>query len=357
MSNLPLQIHYHSDASKIIKEIQKTILTWRIDININEYNDFCKQFDINQLKKQEQERELFKQKSYRNEIKVKLKLLIDGKYEKFVKEDIDENIVFDNQGHKEYCDYVWVTVSKGDNIIHLNTSRMAYELQDVFTFSTMKTIYEDSLKGNFKDPFFVEKIAVEFEQDAIVLSPEKVVDIDQIDVNSIKADDYKALLCILQKMMNTSQFRLQAKSEKKNSDKFNRIVSAGEWKDASQFTEEELRIPNCIYYLIAEPVKGVPTKMYIGEAKSSGGRLTTKTIDGKVYIGHSERPDDFNLHKFCKYRIDQVCSLEAMHDAQDAMIGAFNMADNIVFPNGFVLTNKMLNKAYSNADKTKKRIM
>ena len=118
-----------------------------------------------------------------------------------------------------------------------------------------------------------------------------------------------------------------------------------------------MRIPNCIYYLVAEPQKGVPTKMYIGEAKSSGGRLTTKKINGKVYIGHSERPDDFNLHKFCKYRIDQVCSLEAMHDAQDAMIGAFNMADNILFPDGFVLTNRMLNKAYSKADKTKKRMI
>lgn len=260
---------------------------------------------------------------------------------------------------------------KGKEYFRINTAKLGSELQDMFWFTSACTIFNENKEKNDKIKFdnskFKEMISIESianknaENSGIVIKPYKRVDENFTYLTNNKNNDeieqintdIKSFLRMLKSIMQLNIFRLHT-NEEENSAINNKIVNAGQWKSASEFNGFETSLENCIYYLASDPDDEKPSFLYIGETMNSGIRLQKKIKDGKAYIGHKEREDDYSKYKFTRYRIDQISSIDALHNAQDTIIGAFEMADSTVFKNGFTITNKAFNKAYSKAKKNKK---
>lgn len=343
-----LHFKHKNRSNNIIVDVNKTLLTWCLPLSKdnNLWNSVSDE-SLKELEKQSDKRinNIFNKRSECTNINIAL-LDVDGTC--IVK--VKETVIYQKKGN-------------GNNQIRINLSKISLELQKIFWFTTITTIINNKVYNDnqikFESDIFKEKIEiipvidpVNGEKSGICIKPLTVVSSDMI-CTAVKEKEVKSLLKIIHDVMNSNTYRF-VKNKNNGNKHTNKIINAGQWKDATEFHGIDTAMLNSIYYLASEPKHGEPANLYIGEAKESGGRLTTKIIDGKTYIGHSERKTDFTIHKFSKYRIDQISTLDAMHNAQDALIGAFNMSDYEVFQNGFKLTNKAFNKAHSEANRIRK---
>ena len=347
MRYLHFQLQNEDSIARL--EVNKTLLTWCITLPADHklWRSVSKE-SMEQLKKQCDER---KKRIYIIEEPININIRL---------RDANNNIIVEK---KETVIYQR-NENNGDRI-RINLSKISLELQRIFWFTTITTIMNERVNNSdrlkFKSDIFKEKVEVSpivdqsnGEKSGICIKPISVVASDMVNSKDhVQDEEVNYLLKMICDMMNSNTYRLEKKQNK--SDKHaNKIINAGQWKAASKFEGIDTCLKNCIYYLASEPEEGKPANLYIGEAQSIGKRLITKEINGRTYIGHSERERDFKTYKFTRYRIDQISTRDAMHNAQDTLIGAFNMSDYDDFPNGFKLINKAFNKAHSEANKTRK---
>ena len=261
------------------------------------------------------------------------------------------NFLVDESGRVKTQDYIEETIIYQKGKIRLNLSKIAYELQEYFWFSTISILMNCKFENDcFKESYLLTLIP---EENTFLITPQSRVDVSKMKDIQLSANDSCNLIKIIESLSTNSRLRIAVGEKPDSKERPNKITKAGQWKNASDFQESELGISNCIYYLASENSENGPARMYIGEATVSGKRLYTKKVNGITYIGHRERPWEFSDYKFTRYRIDEVSTWDAMHDAQDAMIGSFFMSNYKEFPNGFVLTNNAFNKAYSSAIRIK----
>ncbi len=338
-------LHFSKEIAPIERKVNKTILTYCFDLKADDplWKSVTPE-SMEQLKHQEIKRK----NSFYDEDGMEIIIALVDSSDKLLQIEKAKVICQTNNGNQN---------------IRINLSKFSNNLQKIFWFTTMTSIFnnrtsDDKLKfgDEFKETVIIEPVIdkEKANNSGIKIKPGKVISADiPLPKNTEgESDTIKKLLRVIQELMDTNVYGLDRKSNTSNKHA-NKIISAGQWKEASEFKSFEKSLQNCIYYLASEPEDEKPAKLYIGEAKESGVRLTTRKVDGKIYIGHSERKEDFYIHRFSRYRIDVISSFEAMHDAQDALIGAFNMADDTVFPNGFELTNKAFNRAHSKANQEK----
>lgn len=344
-----LHFKYKNKSNNITLNVNKTLLTWCIPLSVdNKLWKAVSDESIEQLKNQGDERinSVFNMRSEPTYINIRL---LDVNGDCIV--EVGETVIYQKKDN-------------GDAQIRVNLSKISFELQKIFWFTTMTTIMNNNVvnddKLKFESDIFKEKVKIipvvdplNEKHSGICIKPLTVVSSDML-CSGVKEKEVNYLLKMIQDIMNSNTYRL-VKNQNKSEKHTNKIINAGQWKDASEFHGIDTAMINSIYYLASEPRDGEPANLYIGEAQESGGRLITKKIDGKTYIGHSERKTDFSIYKFTRYRIDQISTLDAMHNAQDALIGAFNMSDCEVFQNGFKLTNKAFNKAHSEANRIRKK--
>lgn len=347
--NKYLHFKNKNEDNNITLNVNKTLLTWCIPLSLdNKLLKAVSDESIETLKKQHYERvnRPFNMRSETTYINIRLV-------------DVNDNCIV------EVRETVIYQKDNNDNErIRINLSKISLELQKIFWFTTMTNIINNNVEENdkikFQSDIFKESVKIipvvdpkNGKSSGICIKPLTVVS-SGMSCSDIKKEEVNGLLKMIEDIANSNTFRL-VKNQNKSEKHINKIINAGQWKDASEFHGIETAMINSIYYLASEPRDGEPSNLYIGEAQESGGRLITKKIDGRTYIGHSERKSDFSIYKFTRYRIDQISTLDAMHNAQDALIGAFNMSDYEVFQNGFKLTNKAFNKAHSEANKIRKK--
>lgn len=254
----------------IENNVTKTFLYHCIDLK--ETSDMFSGISLDKLKAQKKDRDKWSSLGLRaKSLKVKVKLKIDNQYKYFAQKDEAGNFLVDESGRVVIRDYIEETIiyQKNGNI-RLNLSKMAYELQECFWFSTISVLMKCKFENKcFKESYILRLIPKE---NTFEIEPRTRVDVSEFKDINISANDFCELIKIIEQLSSNSKFRIAAGGRSDSKDRPNKITNAGQWKNASDFQELELGISNCIYYLASENSDNGPAKMYIGEATVSGNR-------------------------------------------------------------------------------------